>query len=86
MVESIPLTVREEPRDVLMFPRVAWRTARRQHARRVHLRPGLRLEAGLLQLAEWQSPVAKFQGLQTHNSITRLSLTHGSESPRYCVK
>jgi hypothetical protein len=24
--DGIPLTVREEPRNVLMFPKVAWRT------------------------------------------------------------
>ena len=26
MVESSPLTVRKDPREVLMFPRVVWRT------------------------------------------------------------
>jgi hypothetical protein len=56
-------------------------TACRPRVRRMHLRPGLCLEAELRQLAEWQSPVASFQGLLTHNSITSVSIRPGTHYP-----
>lgn len=68
------MTVHEGLRDILMFPTEQYgQRMYPYHVRRVYLRPGLCLEAGLLQLAGRQSPVALLQGLLTQNSITECS-------------
>jgi hypothetical protein len=61
-------------------------TACRPHVRRVHLRPGLCSEAGLAAAGWIAMPVASFQGLLSHNSITRVSITHTVRNPHAAVK